>query len=219
MYRYFTYIDFCVTHVYLLSVEARNRPWISWKWSYSQLWATMSMLGIKLQFSRRAANVYSHWSSSPALEFWLIYHIHILPHSHQIHAAILIILYIFKYTLSCKICMYVYMCEFIYICINAYVQTCTHVYMYIHICICTYPLYICIFNACVYVCIYLYMYMCINYDILLRNLLVHICIYFSWANIWKWSHDQCIFPFFQATALFYTVVVPLCKCISNTLPS
>lgn len=58
-----------VYHLYAVHAEARKEHRIPWKWSYSWLWATMWMLGIKRR-SPATAVVLSHLSSPSSQIFY-----------------------------------------------------------------------------------------------------------------------------------------------------
>ena len=64
VYGCFVCIYICAPHACLVTLEARRGHWMSWNWSYRQLWATMWVLSIELGISGRPANTLNHGAIS-----------------------------------------------------------------------------------------------------------------------------------------------------------
>ena len=56
----------CALLACLVPAEARRKCWITWNWSYRQLWAATCMLGIRPSSFERVASALNHWAVSPA---------------------------------------------------------------------------------------------------------------------------------------------------------
>ena len=59
--RCFAYMHY----VLAVSMEVTKWCWILWNWRYGWLWPAMWVVGIKPDFSGRAASVLNHWAISP----------------------------------------------------------------------------------------------------------------------------------------------------------
>lgn len=56
VYGYFSCMSVCVSHVCPVPVETSRGFWVSWSWSYRQLWVSMWVLGFEPRASGRAAS-------------------------------------------------------------------------------------------------------------------------------------------------------------------